>query len=103
MFLAATPVVAQQATYDSVMWISASCDETNLVAKDISSSLGASPLLTANGIVDFIDQEGQQQNIRGFYTLWANQDQELYATTITFSDGITCVLSSGTDFEPFVR
>jgi len=100
---AAAPATAQQATYDSSMWISAPCDKTNLVANDITSGIGAAPLLTANGIVDFIDQDGQQQNTRGFYTLWANQEQALYATTITFPDGVTCVLSSGTDFEPFVK
>ena len=100
---AATPAAAQQATYDSSIWISALCDKTNLVANDIASGIGAAPLLTADGILNFVDHDNQIKNTKGSYTLWANQEQALYAATITFPDGVTCVLSSGTDFEPFVK
>jgi len=61
----------------------------------------AQPLFTGTGYINIITPEAEQQLFTGYYTVWTNQDTGFFVSTVTSEDGITCVLNSGTDFEPF--
>lgn len=103
LLLTTTPLVAQENIYKNQLWTSTPCGETTQVVEDMMFNLQLDPLVVGQGFIDFVDRNENTQITQGYYTMWTDQDTGIFATTITFSDGITCVLASGSNFEPYTQ
>ena len=76
------------------------CYSTRAVAEQLNDLYGADPLLTGHGTVLTYASATELVLVEGYFTLWTNQDTGFFVTTLT-ADGLTCILITGTDFEPF--
>jgi hypothetical protein len=62
-----------------------------------------SPLALGDGFVYIVYEDKTVREERGVYSLWTNQETGTFTNTITFEDGITCILVSGSKFDPYVE
>lgn len=92
-----TPAVAQTLVTENT------CEQTETVGAFLMTDYKEKPLALGTGLVYIIFGDGVTRPMRGMYSLWTNQNTGTFTNTISFSDGITCIIMSGSDFEPYVE
>ena len=60
------------------------------------------PLFTGYATADIVLTDGTISQEFGAFTVYANQDTGTFAATMTFSDGVSCILTAGSNFEPYM-
>lgn len=92
-----TPALSQTIVIES------ECDRTEIMGSYLLGKHSEKPLALGTGFVYIIYGDGVVRPVEGMFTLWTNQESGTFTNTISFTDGITCLVMSGTDFEPYVE
>lgn len=77
------------------------CIETEDAISNLSKNHQETPLATGVGTVQYFDNQQQIETNAGMFTFWVNQDAGTFTVTMSFQDGITCLLTEGNNFEPY--
>lgn len=96
--LLTTPVLAQSLQ----MYTSTSCEPYEVLNEMFEEKYSEKKLALALGTVFVID--GHPDNTYpapGIVAIWTNQDTGTFSITVTFEDTMTCLLTSGSGFEPY--
>lgn len=77
------------------------CSETETLFNNISKRYQETPLANGVGSIQYFNNQEQIESNAGIFTFWVNQDSGTFAVTLTFRDGVSCLLTEGIGFEPY--
>jgi hypothetical protein len=80
------------------------CEEEQATLHDlITTSFDMQPLFTGVSIINMPRQGGSETNSLSMMIFYVNQETGQFAVTTTFQDGVTCLLTEGEGFAPYVE
>ena len=80
------------------------CTETAPYVQMLETGYGERAVLEGNGFIQLPNQDPTAKDntvVNGFMTISTNFDTGTFTVSITFADGISCLLIDGTEFVPF--
>lgn len=99
--ICSTLFLTQPAQAQMQMLSANTCEASNLVAQYLMQQYEEKPLAIGTALVYIVIADGSSVPTSGFWTIWTNQDSGSFTNTISFNDGITCILNTGIDFKPY--
>lgn len=105
ILLAATVPVSAQQIQDRFHIISVQpCFETfEMVDEYIKYNTKQTRLFGAVGDFNAVTPNNQEVFLPGIVTVYADQDTGEFTMTKTFDDGVTCLITEGRFFQPYVK
>lgn len=84
------------------MYTRTDCEPYKAFNELFEEKYGEKKLALGLGTVFVIDEHpSNTYPAQGIMAIWTNQDSGTFSITVTFEDTMTCLLTSGSGFEPY--